>query len=688
MNPNPTPEQLAARLNPTAVNIQSPLAEGLFKDVGGYGAQVYKRNADGTYSQFDVNALARAELTKGQTPDQYGNYSILGGYNSGGQASYGLDYLKKNYGFDYNSLPTYNLADLPEFNGRAPGKLSNYSGDAAGFFTNPKIASQAQTTTINNTPNAIATPEQIAQQQQNPLWNAGAGKPLPDTSAPGQVPGAQPLASANGNPQQTQQGTPTAPVAMPDVILQPGATGNDVKKLQDFLVSQGLMTAAQVATGYGIYGPQTTAAVQVLQQKLGVDNSSGPGFFGPKTIQALKAVGMGSNVGASATGGGTNPTAITGQPTPSQTATGKTPLQNVMETYSSIYKELGIGDIKTQYEKTLKDQEKMTNDMNDEIAEVNDDPWLSQGVRDARVKKIQSRYETKLNTLSNFAKLYDSLYQEGIEQAKYLSGEVQDQTQMAMQLAQKKEEALDGLKNDNTIVSANGRELLVNKASGKVVADLGASKVTGTGDGGFSAAQINSTINSIASSFDNEPIVKNFNVLNEGYQFAKGLSNTTTNPADDQGLIYAFAKAMDPNSVVREGEYSTVQKYAQSWVTAYGKSINQAINGTGFLSEDARKNIKKTIEQKYQTSLTNYQNVYSEYQKRIEQAKAGGGNNITNYANAYTAPQASQPINLEAWMSDYNYNRDIADAKAAIQKGADPVAVKARLLTKYKEVNL
>ncbi len=163
---------------------------------------------------------------------------------------------------------------------------------------------------------------------------------------------------------------------------------------------------------------------------------------------------------------------------------------------------------------------------------------------------------------------------------------------------------------------------------------------------GFSPAQINSTVNSIAGAFDNEPIVKNFNVLNEGYQFAKSIPNNTTNPADDQGLIYAFAKAMDPGSVVREGEYATVQKYAQSWIKSFGKGVQQAINGTGFLSEEARKNIKKTIETKYNSSKTNYDNVYKSYTKRIEDAKQGQGNALTDYSQAYNnqeqAPSGSK----------------------------------------------
>lgn len=64
-------------------------------------------------------------------------------------------------------------------------------------------------------------------------------------------------------------------------------------------MQNGFLTAAQKATGYGTYGPQTTAAVAALQKSLGVDNSSGVGYYGPKTIAAATAKASGAATGAS-----------------------------------------------------------------------------------------------------------------------------------------------------------------------------------------------------------------------------------------------------------------------------------------------------------------------------------------------------------------------------------------------------
>jgi len=79
----------------------------------------------------------------------------------------------------------------------------------------------------------------------------------------------------------------------PNTNLQPGQSGQAVAQLQQFLQSQGLLSASDIATGPGIYGPRTTAAVKKWQQQNGVDNSSGPGYWGPQSIAAASGNGGG-----------------------------------------------------------------------------------------------------------------------------------------------------------------------------------------------------------------------------------------------------------------------------------------------------------------------------------------------------------------------------------------------------------
>jgi peptidoglycan hydrolase-like protein with peptidoglycan-binding domain len=58
--------------------------------------------------------------------------------------------------------------------------------------------------------------------------------------------------------------------ALPAAPLAPGATGPDVVALQDALVEVGALDEAALATGPGIYGPRTEAAVRHFQQAHGL----------------------------------------------------------------------------------------------------------------------------------------------------------------------------------------------------------------------------------------------------------------------------------------------------------------------------------------------------------------------------------------------------------------------------------
>jgi hypothetical protein len=170
------------------------------------------------------------------------------------------------------------------------------------------------------------------------------------------------------------------------------------------------------------------------------------------------------------------------------------------------------------------------------------------------------------------------------------------------------------------------------------------------------SAKTATAVRAQVAAFKSEPAVQNFAVIQEGRNFAGSLSDTTKNPTDDQGLIYALAKAMDPGSVVREGEYATAQKYAQSLVDSYGKGVTQAINGTGFLTEKARRQIKDTIEARYKASLGSYTHLENQYQTGINNltGRSDGAKFVRDYQTggqeAATAPGAgssdSDPLGL------------------------------------------
>lgn len=154
--------------------------------------------------------------------------------------------------------------------------------------------------------------------------------------------------------------------------------------------------------------------------------------------------------------------------------------------------------------------------------------------------------------------------------------------------------------------------------------------------GGLTPGQINTTVNSIAGAFDNETIVKSYNTTQEGYQTIKSIGVNTSSPADDIAFIYAFAKIMDPNSVVREGEYNTIQKYAQTWADNFGFSAKRIFSNTNFLGADAKQKMLNALQPKVTTIENQYNNLKSEYQRQIDDAYAGKPRQITSYSSGET----------------------------------------------------
>lgn len=119
---------------------------------------------------------------------------------------------------------------------------------------------------------------------------------------------------------------PAAPGSIPGVTgnLGPGSTGAQVKALQTWLVSQGYLTQAQMDTGPGTYGPQTTRAVAAWQQANNIDTQGNPGYFGPISQAFIASNGAGGAVtgtggAGTGTGGATGGTGGTG-PTPTGNA--------------------------------------------------------------------------------------------------------------------------------------------------------------------------------------------------------------------------------------------------------------------------------------------------------------------------------------------------------------------------------
>ena len=179
----------------------------------------------------------------------------------------------------------------------------------------------------------------------------------------------------------------------------------------------------------------------------------------------------------------------------------------------------------------------------------------------------------------------------------------------------------------------------------KIAADRSSSGV-------LTNTQMNATINQIAGAFDNEQIVKDFNQATSQYQLMSSLGTQGKSPGDDIAFVYSFAKLMDPGSVVREGEYATIQKYAQSFLDAKTLEAIRLAKNVNFLSADAKQKLLTTAYAKMQVLNTQYQSLSNQYQKRISTVQGGGFNTLPDYSQAFPeliSPGGDNLSDDEAW---------------------------------------
>jgi hypothetical protein len=139
---------------------------------------------------------------------------------------------------------------------------------------------------------------------------------------------------------------------------------------------------------------------------------------------------------------------------------------------------------------------------------------------------------------------------------------------------------------------------------------------TGGVFGNLPVSTQNKLINS-AAEFNSRKEVQKFVATIDAANVLNIVDPKSKNPADHQAIVYGFAKALDPESVVRGEEYEAVKKYSQSLFNKYKGEIKNAIAGTGFLSEDAITDMQTTISNLYNARLPIYENAYAEKARTI-----------------------------------------------------------------------
>lgn len=322
--------------------------------------------------------------------------------------------------------------------------MSGQTNVGSGYttYTNPQTGatdliqneSLAQMNQQANDPNLvnIGTPEA-------PMYvpKGSAGEALNTGLKSGTVsptdPQAQYQASLQGNTDEQGGVTPIAPSAPAPATLAPGQTPSQQASVQP----EGQGTAYSEG-GYmnaaGVYeNPQLSKSGQYYRVGTDVFTSSGQ----PVDEKTFKQLGLNFDLlpnGPQEAQG----VAIDQQNkkleqantllsqygiTADANAFATNPIKSFGDLYKSIITQLGLPDLKSQIDTVLKEQKGMMQELADKTADINEDPWLTEGVRVSRIRKLQERYEGKLGALNSSLQLMQALYEEGAQEARFVATE-------------------------------------------------------------------------------------------------------------------------------------------------------------------------------------------------------------------------------------------------------------------------
>jgi hypothetical protein len=104
--------------------------------------------------------------------------------------------------------------------------------------------------------------------------------------------------------------------------------------------------------------------------------------------------------------------------------------------YKKVYDDLGLTTIKTQLADINKQITDEANKRDEEVANINDDPWLTEGVRLRRNKRAAEKYDNKIKNLTNQFNMYESVYTRGSQEAQFVASKGMELNQNAVKLTQ------------------------------------------------------------------------------------------------------------------------------------------------------------------------------------------------------------------------------------------------------------
>jgi len=154
------------------------------------------------------------------------------------------------------------------------------------------------------------------------------------------------------------------------------------------------------------------------------------------------------------------------------------PFRGFVNLYKELYGELGLDTLKERISEIEKELLNIDETYAEDIEDINENPWISEGLRTKKIKAASEKYEARRNAVGERFKLYQGLFETGTRQVEFISGKYLEQhnKERAFGIDELKflaEQARKEADLDTQIIESGGRKWLIDLDTGNKIADLG-----------------------------------------------------------------------------------------------------------------------------------------------------------------------------------------------------------------------
>lgn len=357
------------------------------------------------------------------------------------------------------------------------------------------------------------------------------------------------------------------------------------------------------------------------------------------------------------------------------------PINSFVDAYKQVYQQLGLSDVKTQFDALTKEFQDVQNELSGKIAEVSENPWLSESARQRKTNALKEDYATRSNVLLNRIELVENLFNRGQEEVQFITEQVMNEQSKRIELAaEERQKALDRAFKESEAerkaqesfeLSPGQTRFAFNPKTGKFEAVANLEK--GATDELLSpneAALLGLPYGTTKAQAAQKGIVpkevaglspiqqQNFLRISDKYQADEVIKNAdrgrTTIDVADQVLanpgkatnqlkaLYTLVKNLDPDSAVREGETALAQK-TQSYLDTFKTTLDRVFAGK-VISDKAAIDLANATKELAQTWFAAGQRRTSQYKSQAN--VAGIGEPFNEYLSGFESSfeQQESPV--------------------------------------------